>query len=113
VKSGSVDIGSFVRRHRLAILIWFIVILLFGRVGLGVLAPNWGNWVDRAYDDIHLGMTAEEVTAILGPPNSVDTDDEKIWFRQRRVIALTFKDGRVTGKELMPLRPQSQPRFPH
>lgn len=55
------------------------------------------------YPDVKMGMTESEVEALLGKPDSTADADGKIsktWKMDvdKRVITITFKDGKVEGK---------------
>ncbi len=67
-------------------------------------------WVatQATFSKVHLGMTEEEVTDILGPPSKYETfqigdDLYDIWFyetgrrRKKEVTPLTFKNGTLVG----------------
>jgi outer membrane protein assembly factor BamE (lipoprotein component of BamABCDE complex) len=63
--------------------------------------------INRAnYDQIHTGMSKEEVRAILGPPTSESTEDKIIYKRTiwryvqgDKYINITYKNDELDGKD--------------
>ncbi len=58
------------------------------------------------YDQIHTGMSKQEVRALLGPPTSENTEDKVIYKRSTwryiqgdRYINLTFKNDELDSKD--------------
>jgi outer membrane protein assembly factor BamE (lipoprotein component of BamABCDE complex) len=60
----------------------------------------------KNYDQIHEGMSKEQVQAILGPPTATSTEDKIIYKRTiwrytkaDKYINLTFKNDELDGKD--------------
>ena len=80
-------------------------------VGIALLAScnnsNPTSKFDRAnYDQIHDGMSKEEVRALLGPPTSTSTEDKIIYKRTTwrytegdKYINITFKNDELDSKD--------------
>lgn len=98
------------RRYRVrivaALILGYAIIYCF----LGV--PPWDfNPMRGQYNEIHNGMTVEEVEDRLDKPNFSDLPEEKIWSSGRGIIAVQFENRRVCGKEFMPIeQPRRWPR---
>jgi outer membrane protein assembly factor BamE (lipoprotein component of BamABCDE complex) len=66
-----------------------------------------GSKLNRAnYDQIHEGMSKEQVRAILGPPTSTSTEDKIIYKRTTwrytvgdKYINITFKNDELDSKD--------------
>jgi outer membrane protein assembly factor BamE (lipoprotein component of BamABCDE complex) len=66
-----------------------------------------GSRSNRAnYDQIHEGMSKEQVQAILGPPTSTNTEDKIIYKRTTwrytkgdKYINITFKNNELDSKD--------------
>jgi hypothetical protein len=76
-------------------------------------APLW-----RKYQQVQLGMTEPEVTAILGPPTDklyfggTMGDEDAVWDEGQRSILVTFGlgSGTVVGKRFFPQTTWEQAR---
>jgi hypothetical protein len=95
---------------------YLLLASLLLRVGAAPLAlyyailPAWlrGPVWDK-YQQVRLGMTEEEVEAILGPPDSVEGGELmpscSAWFVGEQTVAVDFDtDGRATEKRFRPWR---------
>jgi hypothetical protein len=101
---------SWFRRYRYHVLVAVIASLVFFRIGFDALFQS--NWMEARYSEVGYGMTARQVEGILGKPNLHDDDEQKIWSGEGGVIILDFKDGRVSAKELLPIKqPWKPPRL--
>jgi hypothetical protein len=90
-------------RKRLLLGLGFLVC-----AGLALSVAQFDPWGRRGpvwdhYRQVRLGMTEEEVKAILGPPDSVDSFglgfDYLGWFKGQQTITVDFDvDGRAAEK---------------
>jgi hypothetical protein len=91
------------RRYRYHILGVVIASLVLFRCGFDSLLFPETSAMERRHYEVGPGMTPRQVEAVLGKPNYHDGETEKIWTGDWGAITLTFKDGRVSDKEFLPL----------
>jgi hypothetical protein len=82
----------------LVIIIGLTIVCLVGCTGAKISKDN--------FDKIKLGMTQEEVQAILGPPTEASGLEIPVfsgamskWIQGDTVISVQFVNGKVVGKE--------------
>ncbi|MFK7790020.1 MAG: hypothetical protein AB8C95_11095 [Phycisphaeraceae bacterium] len=83
-----------------------LLILTIGIVGCGGSddsdTPGEGSAVDAGnFDQVDVGMSVEEVEALIGPADSVTeslTDEMRLWTKPNGDgFAATFEEGKVTS----------------
>jgi hypothetical protein len=80
--------------------------LLVGLLIIGLVGCSGSKITKDNFDQIKLGMTQEEVQAILGPPTEASgleipmfSGTMSKWVRGNAVISVQFVNGKVVAKE--------------